>query len=359
MTFSAIFIVDEASQWKMARLVAAHRKRGHVCEVLAMPTVPDDQNLWIDLEPEEVELVRGVRVHRIREHKQVRDFVSRGNQVFYFSKYKQVRKIVDLRPRPFCVFLPYSVFLDRNHTLQFPKEYLRKIGGVATPHGTAEVFGRHLPKKLGQKFWELGYLSSDFFLKSAPTEDVSNRKVRVLWSPHWSTGDTSFQISTFDSSKTGILGFARAHQSRFDWVLRPHPNLLRNESARVFIEEWDQLSNTSISLGNYTQLFRDVDLQILDSVSFLAEFSLTGRRSIFLRRSDKDYGQYFNPLGDAFLAMNSSRSLEGALANLENYAPESAQEMAVRQKEARHFLGPPRGYDSVAEAVIDKVLASQ
>jgi hypothetical protein len=248
------------------------------------------------------------------------------------------------------VFIPYAIFLDKNYPVQFPPAYVNLVDKIIVPRGTADFFSSHLPSLQVSKFVELGYPSADYIDVTGEPRDLSGgrHEPTVLWSPHWSVGGSKYSISTFRKTADQVLSLARQAGSKWHWILRPHPVLasrLRGSIGRKgsFLSRWSSLENTSFSQSHFAFDFARADLQILDSLSFLAEFSLTGRPSVFLERKGKQYGNFFNPMGQDFYEANYSLK-ENLTLSLEDFPlKEPAERAQNRLGMARKYMLPPSG----------------
>lgn len=128
---------------------------------------------------------------------------------------------------------------------------------------------------------------------------------RVVWAPHHSLSPRSLRLGTFDWSGPAMLQLARTHPE-LAFVLRPHPNLWaaldgwRPGGSSAFLKDWAALPNTALSQdGDALPVLAGAAALITDSVSFMAEFMLTGRPILRLTRSDATplsaYGQLLQP----------------------------------------------------------------
>lgn len=140
-------------------------------------------------------------------------------------------------------------------------------------------------------------------------KDTSHNRKRIIWAPHWSVL-THGRMSNFDRYYMAFIDYLR-HHPNIEIVLKPHPLLKARltdaatktrlsfnnssytetdclstaESFDAFVSEWRSLPNANyMDDGDYNELFASSDAMILDSVSFMAEYMISGKPMCFCVR---------------------------------------------------------------------------
>ena len=125
----------------------------------------------------------------------------------------------------------------------------------------------------------------------------SKNKVKLIWAPHWtiSTMETHFlALSSFLELADDILKLVRQRDD-ISVAFKPHPWLkerLYNAPTwgkvrtDAYFQAWAAGSNTFVAEGDYVALFQQSDAIIHDSSSFIHEYLLVDKPSMFLERAD-------------------------------------------------------------------------
>lgn len=192
------------------------------------------------------------------------------------------------------LYFPYGMLLadlpDLHYRLSF-YFYCHKIFVESIPRKI--VFLSHRPMLLN-KIKVTGFPKSELlFDEMVNTNDQES--FACIWAPHWSVSkDSIISVSSFLSLSDEMVRIAEKYQD-IHFKFRPHPRLrheLRSGSNSYllsdFVTKWNKLPNTSIILGSeYTELLRDSNVLITDSISFLYEFLPTGKASVITTTKDK------------------------------------------------------------------------
>ncbi len=132
----------------------------------------------------------------------------------------------------------------------------------------------------------------DYFSNKPKKE--RDKTFNLLWTPHHSIEkNTWLQFATFQDNCLLFIELAKRLGDKIHIRLRPHPILfikMKKTNPRLFtrfIREWEKLSNTSIDdYWDQIPSFEWSDALITDGVSFLAEYPLTNKPSIFIKRKE-------------------------------------------------------------------------
>ncbi len=137
-----------------------------------------------------------------------------------------------------------------------------------------------------------GHPRLDVFLPCVPKPSVSRwkdgDKVRIIYAPHHSFGDSFLKQACWEWCGRHILSLAHTYKNTTQWVFKPHPRfkyelskLLGSVKAQEVFDDWADVS-TICEDGDYFDLFKTADLMISDCCSFKIEWLLTGKPFISL-----------------------------------------------------------------------------
>lgn len=146
----------------------------------------------------------------------------------------------------------------------------------------------------------LGYPKLDvFFDKNYKPKDVWKKqdkpKKRIIWAPHWLYyAEVSHSISTFAEIYDFMLEIAEKYKDEIQFAFKPHPMLYKalqekpvngvvwsQEQIDNYYNKWAILENCQFENDRFEDLFLTSDAMIFDSISFMAEYMVTGKPSLF------------------------------------------------------------------------------
>lgn len=162
-------------------------------------------------------------------------------------------------------------------------------------------------------------------LLDKPTKDPWKRqskpKKRIIWAPHHSLGGfegESIIYGTFLEYAEYMLQIAKIYEDKIQFAFKPHPllkdklvHLWGKEAADKYYETWKNLSNGQLEIGEYHDLFATSDALIHDCSSFIVEYHLSNKPSLFLINNIDNILEDLNQFGrKAFFTQNLSHSKE-------------------------------------------------
>lgn len=160
---------------------------------------------------------------------------------------------------------------------------------------------------------------------------------RITWAPHYSINTTGcVNFSTFLEYATPLFNLVQAHPDKLEMILKPHPSLksmylkhdLSEKDFDDFIEKWNALPNASVMTeGNYLDLFKTSDAMILDSISFIAEYLVSGKPLCFLSKHSNisELLSHFNDFGrKVVLSIDVAYTIDDVYAFLTSVCNETA-----------------------------------
>ena len=225
-------------------------------------------------------------------------------------------------------YIPYGIYVENGWTgdylekLVYNKEFVNMMKRIYADsernlRGYQEYGLLH-----GKNVVYSGYVKMDYFYDTRTRSEAEIRKLwkipdgiksedikKVIIAPHHSVSENAiFKFSTFPKNAYFFLYLAKKYCKEVSFVLKPHPNLrLRAVEEKIFesyeaydayLEEWNSLPNARVvQEASYLDIFDTSDGMIMDSISFLAEYTYVHKPLLFLKRK----GQAFNPLGKRLL----------------------------------------------------------
>ena len=181
-----------------------------------------------------------------------------------------------------------------------------------------------------------GYIKLDEYLK--PSQECKiwkdKDKFKIIYAPHHSFEKKGIHFATFDKNGKFILELAKKHPET-TWVFKPHPrfkyalvrnNIMTENEAEEYFEEWNKIG-TVYDCGNYINLFQTSDLMITDSISFLAEYILSGHPIIRLLSSNHaKMNQIGDKINNVCYATRDNNELYKNFNNIINRIDEKAED---------------------------------
>lgn len=110
----------------------------------------------------------------------------------------------------------------------------------------------------------------------------NNKVKRIIWAPHHtlSTPPKVYQCNGFIYLFDEMLKIANKYKDELQIAFRPHPMLKEKlvklwgeDKQQEYYNKWNELENTMFYEGDFTDLFYYSDAMIMDSCSFLAEYT--------------------------------------------------------------------------------------
>ncbi len=182
---------------------------------------------------------------------------------------------------------------------------------------------------------------------------------KIIWSPHYSIhkNDNCLGYSCFLELSEFMLSVARHYSEKIQWVFKPHPNLKPTlaflpswgwKKAERYWNEWQGLPNACVEEGDYLDLFLTSDAMILDSVSFISEYTATGKPALFTVRDSGIYRKW-NEYGEkAFGMLYHANDLKKDIVKfIENVVIKNNDVKKEQRNEfIKSYLVPPNGRTS-------------
>jgi len=314
------------------------------------------------------------------------------------SWYNAVPKEYWLDNIPLCClncYIPYGIFVvdsqDGNYLKHFVynKEFMNLMWKIYTDSEQSLRGFQQYQLLKGENVRYFGYSKMDYFYQLPFVEEEEVRQIwkiskeidcrqvkKVIIAPHHSIKKSAgLLFATFAQNMYFWIYLVKKYEGKIHFVYKPHPNLrARAVEAGLFenekeydnyIDLWNSLPNAKVvEEDDYLDIFATSDGMIMDSCSFIAEYTYTQKPMLFLTRN----GQAFSPLG--------LRILEGyyqvpgnAYWEIEKYLQEVVLEgkdklAPIRQKIWSEEMDYLRIYgqlanDSIYEDILDDIFAEE
>lgn len=149
---------------------------------------------------------------------------------------------------------------------------------------------------------------------------------KVIWAPHHAMNELN-KVANFLEYYDFFFELADNYKSRLQIAFKPH-HLLRvkleedpnwgKERTDEYYNKWQVLENGQCENGDYIDLFLTSDAMIHDCGSFMSEYLITGKPSLFMVR-DESIMEYWSLFGEKSIEMHyQSRSKKEVIDFIEN-----------------------------------------
>jgi CDP-glycerol glycerophosphotransferase (TagB/SpsB family) len=219
-----------------------------------------------------------------------------------------------------------TVNLDLIYNLDF-HNLVWKIFSETPIHG--EIASQMQSNK-GQNCIVTGYPGFDPILLNKNPKAVWKNKnpalKKIIWAPHHSMTELN-KVSNFLEYYDFFFELAINYKDKLQIAFKPH-HLLRvklesdfywgKEKTDIYYNKWADLPNGQLENGDYIDLFLTSDVLIHDCGSFMAEYLITGKPSLFMVR-DESIMDYWSTFGEkAIEAHYQSRNKKQVIDFIEN-----------------------------------------
>jgi hypothetical protein len=170
---------------------------------------------------------------------------------------------------------------------------------------------------------------------------------KIIWAPHHSMRELN-QVSNFLEYWDVFLELAAVYKHRIQIAFKPHPLLQIKleqdpnwgiEKTAAYYNSWATLENGQLENGNYTNLFLTSDALIHDCGSFMAEYLITGKPSLFMIRKESVMEQWSTFGKQAIDVHYQSRNKQQLIDFIENVVLREKDEMKdIRTKFVENIL---------------------
>lgn len=238
--------------------------------------------------------------------------------------------IVSFPPnRVLSFFVPYGYYLADNMVRHFSQKMMKLVYMIFSPSPlTTKLLNKYSPNngvKICQTF--LGYPKITKLLYPdkytvMDTWKIKDRKIkRIIWAPH----HLALGYSNFLEYKDFMVSLANKYAQELQICFKPHPYLYNTlisiakwakQDIDAYYTLWSNMPNTQLETRSWKDLFLTSDAMIMDSISFMAEYSLTGKPACFtIRLNNGERVKKFNEIGEEIFQKLYHASNEAEIIN--------------------------------------------
>ena len=199
-----------------------------------------------------------------------------------------------------------------------------------------------------------------------PWKQQTHSKKRIIWAPHHSRymPNDMYCCNAFWEIYNEMLNIADKYKDEIQIAFRPHP-MLREKIKQAwgeyitneYFKKWETLENTQISSGDFIDLFLTSDAMIMDSCSFLAEYTAFDKPLFYTRTStsrlnlnefgEKLFEHVYDTEGD--LVLDIENFIKDVVINGNDYKKEG------RTKFVQKYFGKING-KTASENIYDEII---
>ncbi|MCV9930885.1 CDP-glycerol glycerophosphotransferase family protein [Flavobacterium sp. LS1R47] len=252
--------------------------------------------------------------------------------IFFTNPYDGLvdyRYNIKMFPNTLTCYVPYSI-PTVNYEFTYNLDFHNLVWKIFSETEIHQKMASKKQRNKGINRIVTGYPAFDPLLINKKTKDVWKNKTsilkKVIWSPHHLMNELN-KVSNFLEYYDFFLELAINYKDKLQIAFNPHPLLrvkLENDSnwgkekTDRYFNKWINLENGQFGDGYYIDLFLTSDALIHDSGSFMAEYLITGKPSLFMIR-DESVMDYWNTFGEkAIGAHYQSRNKEQVIDFIEN-----------------------------------------
>lgn len=252
--------------------------------------------------------------------------------VFYTNPYEGLQDYqyyVKHFAKTLTCYVPYAVMMV-NYEFVYNLSFHNLVWKIFSESPIHKEIASTIQKRKGSNMLVTGYPGFDPLLTTKNPKDVWKNKnrafKRIIWAPHHSMTDFN-KVANFLEYYDFFLELAKTYNDKVQIAFKPH-HLLRvklegdsfwgKEKTDLYYNQWAKLENGQLEDAYYTDLFLTSDALIHDCGSFMAEYLITGKPSLFMIREEL-ITDYWNTFGEKALAVHyQSRNQKQLIHFIEN-----------------------------------------
>lgn len=192
----------------------------------------------------------------------------------------------------------------------------------------------------------------------------SSDKKRIIWAPHHSIDSkNSFSTSNFERLCWDMINLAKSYRNEIEFIFKPHPLLKERlikkwglKETEKYYKLWEEMPNTSIQTGAYTELFAFSNAMIHDSCSFAGEYLFTGNPVMYTVKDNNPPSGINNSFGLAcFECHYKGKTIEDIESFIKDVVLENNDRLLLkRQSFIQNQMLPPNG-NSTAQNMLKEL----
>lgn len=252
--------------------------------------------------------------------------------IFYTNPYEGLqdyRFYIKQFSKTLTCYVPYAI-MTVNYEFIYNLDFHNIVWKVFSETPIHREIALQNQKNKGRNNIVTGYPGFDqLLINKTPNRDVWKNKnftlKKIIWAPHHSMTELN-KVSNFLEYYDFFLELAYNYRDKVQIAFKPH-HLLRvklekdywgKEKTDIYYNKWENLVNGQFEDGDYIDLFLTSDALIHDCGSFMAEYLITGKPSLFMVR-DESVMEYWNNFGEKAIAVHyQSRNKKQLIDFIEN-----------------------------------------
>ena len=251
--------------------------------------------------------------------------------IFFTNPYETLqdyRFYIKQFPKTLTCYVPYSI-PTVNYEFTYNLDFHNLVWKIFSETEIHHKMASEKQRNKGINRILTDYPGFDLLLNKRPKEVWKNKNPvlkKIIWTPHHLMNELS-KVSNFLEYYDFFLELAINYKDKLQIAFNPHPLLrvkLENdpnwgkEKTDSYFNKWVNLENGQFGDGYYIDLFLTSDALIHDSGTFMAEYLITGKPSLFMVR-DESVMNYWNAFGEKTLAVHyQSRNKKQVVDFIEN-----------------------------------------
>lgn len=244
-------------------------------------------------------------------------------------------------------YVPYAV-MTTNYELFYNLDFHNLVWKIFSETPIHKEIASQKQLNKGVNNVVTGYPGFDpLLINKTPNNEVWQNKnpslKRIIWAPHHLMNDLN-KVSNFLEYHDFFLELAEKYQDQLQIAFKPHPLLrvkLEKDSnwgklkTDVYYSKWESLTNGQFENSEYVDLFLTSDALIHDCGSFMAEYLVTGKPSLFMIRNEAIMEEWSDFGSKAIAAHYQSRNQKQVVDFIENVV---LNDKDIMKKERNQFV---------------------
>ncbi|MCW2119884.1 CDP-glycerol glycerophosphotransferase family protein [Flavobacterium sp. 7A] len=336
----AFFLIHE-SVWKydhLYKLMVAHPKFDPIIFVCPVINYGQESMLF--------EMDKSYKSYKSKGYNVIRTFDVQSQKyldikkvyapdiIFYTNPYEGLidhRYYIHKFPKTLMCYVPYAIMTtnyESFYNLDFHNIIWRIFSETPIHHkilvDRQKIKGRN---SIVTGFPGFDQLITNKSPNSAVWKVSPHQLKKIIWAPHHSMKELN-KVSNFLEYYDYFLELAQRYQDKIQIAFKPHP-LLRlklekdpdwgKERTDAYYERWNRLENGQFENGSYEDLFLTSDALIHDCGSFMSEYLVTGKPSLFMIRNEsvmKEWSEYGQKTVEMHYQSRNNKQVEDFIENV-------------------------------------------
>lgn len=253
--------------------------------------------------------------------------------IFYTNPYQGLqdnRYYIKQFSRTLTCYVPYAV-MTTNYEMFYNLDFHNLVWKIFSETPIHKKLASQKQKNKGLNSIVTGYPGFDKLITNQKLnievwKNKNKNLKKIIWAPHHLMSELN-KVSNFLEYHVFFLELAIKYQDKLQIAFKPHPLLrvkLENdpnwgkEKTDIYYNKWDKLDNGQFENSEYVALFLTSDALIHDCGSFMSEYLITGKPSLFMIRNETIMKEW-SDFGDKALSVHyQSRNNKQVIDFIEN-----------------------------------------